>query len=123
MSPFVLAASLLIPGSLFFRPTTTDCLIHPFFWNAARRLDFLQDASDRFEVMCRIPKDPDLLELETNAFCVVGDDWRSRLDKIFPDTLSKFRECNGSSIQDLMRTMRRKVRISSQDFGCDRPAD
>ena len=96
-------------------------MTHPFFWSAARRLDFLQDASDRFEVMCRIPKDPDLLELETNAFRVVGDDWRYRLDKIFLDTLSKFRICDGSSIQDLMRTMRRKVRSSSQDFGRDRP--
>ncbi|KIJ05801.1 hypothetical protein PAXINDRAFT_103628, partial [Paxillus involutus ATCC 200175] len=50
------------------RPDTTSCLLHPFFWDPARRLHFLQDASDRFEIMCRDPRDQNLLVLETNAF-------------------------------------------------------
>lgn len=32
------------------RPTPEEILIHPFFWNDAKRLNFLQDASDRFEI-------------------------------------------------------------------------
>ncbi|EJD02004.1 uncharacterized protein FOMMEDRAFT_109089 [Fomitiporia mediterranea MF3/22] len=90
------------------RPDTSTCLTHPFFWNAARRLAFLQDASDRFEIMCRDPRDPDLIELEKGAYRVVGNDWQSRLDKVFLDNLGKFRKYDGKSVQDLMRALRNK---------------
>ncbi|KAK0205509.1 other/IRE protein kinase [Desarmillaria ectypa] len=90
------------------RPDTTTCLVHPFFWNPGRRLNFLQDASDRFEVMCRDPKDPDLVALEKDAFSVVGNDWQSRLDKIFIENLGKFRKYDGKSVQDLLRALRNK---------------
>ncbi|KAH6910717.1 other/IRE protein kinase [Coprinopsis sp. MPI-PUGE-AT-0042] len=90
------------------RPDTSACLLHPFFWNPERRLNFLQDASDRFEIMCRDPKDPDLLELERGAFEVVGADWHSRLDKIFIENLGKFRKYDGKSVQDLLRALRNK---------------
>ncbi|KAJ7594156.1 other/IRE protein kinase [Mycena floridula] len=90
------------------RPDTTTCLQHPFFWDSARRLNFLQDASDRFEIMCRDPKDPLLITLETNALAVVGNDWQSRVDKIFLDNLGKFRKYDGRSVQDLLRALRNK---------------
>ncbi|KAL5514856.1 hypothetical protein ACEPAG_2172 [Sanghuangporus baumii] len=90
------------------RPDTTTCLIHPFFWSAARRLAFLQDASDRFEIMCRDPRDPDLIELENGAHHVVGNDWQNRLDRVFLDNLGKFRKYDGKSVQDLMRALRNK---------------
>lgn len=93
-----------------FRPDTTTCLIHPFFWNPARRLTFLQDASDRFEIMCREPREQGLIELETGAFDVVGNDWHSRLDKTFIENLGKFRKYDGKSVQDLMRALRNKVK-------------
>ena len=64
--------------------------------------------------MCRDPKEADLLELETNAYRVVGNDWQSRLDKMLLDNLGKFRKYDGKSVQDLMRALRNKVRISSQ---------
>ncbi|KAF5317470.1 hypothetical protein D9758_018048 [Tetrapyrgos nigripes] len=35
------------------RPDTDKILVHPFFWDAGKRLNFLQDASDRFEIMPR----------------------------------------------------------------------
>lgn len=92
------------------RPDTTTCLLHPFFWDPARRLTFLQDASDRFEIMCRDPKDPYLLVLEKEAFGIVGHDWHSRLDKIFIENLGKFRKYDGRSVQDLLRALRNKVR-------------
>lgn len=93
-----------------FRPDTTSCLVHPFFWDAERRLAFLQDASDRFEIMCREPREERLFALETNASNVVGQDWRARLDKSFQENLGKFRKYDGKSVQDLLRALRNKVR-------------
>ncbi|KAJ7638294.1 hypothetical protein FB45DRAFT_902455 [Roridomyces roridus] len=90
------------------RPNTTTCLLHPFFWDSGRRLTFLQDASDRFEIMCRDPKDPYLLVLERGAFGIVGNDWQSRLDRLFIENLGKFRKYDGRSVQDLLRALRNK---------------
>ncbi|KIY49779.1 hypothetical protein FISHEDRAFT_58034 [Fistulina hepatica ATCC 64428] len=89
-------------------PDTTKCLLHPFFWDPGRRLNFLQDASDRFEIMCRDPRDPLLDILETSAQDIVGNDWHSRLDKGFIETLGKFRKYDGKSVQDLLRALRNK---------------
>ena len=85
--------------------------MHPYFWDPGRRLGFLQDASDRFEIMCRDPKDPLLVVLENNAINVVGPDWPARLDKIFVENLGKFRKYDGRSVQDLLRALRNKVRV------------
>src|SRR5882762_8436874 len=93
------------------RPDTTTCLLHPFFWNQGRRLSFLQDASDRFEIMCRDPRDPNLITLECGAVNIVGHDWHSRLDKVFIENLGKFRKYDGKSVQDLLRALRNKVRL------------
>ncbi|KIK68343.1 hypothetical protein GYMLUDRAFT_237414 [Collybiopsis luxurians FD-317 M1] len=90
------------------RPDTSTCLLHPFFWDSGRRLNFLQDASDRFEIMCRDPKDPHLLELEKDAIQILGHDWHSRVDKVFIDNLGKFRKYDGKSVQDLLRALRNK---------------
>lgn len=59
--------------------------------------------------MCRDPKDPNLITLESGAFDVVGGDWRSRLDKTFLENLGKFRKYDGASLQDLLRALRNKV--------------
>ncbi|KAF9806751.1 hypothetical protein IEO21_08560 [Rhodonia placenta] len=90
------------------RPDTSTCLLHPYFWDPGKRLTFLQDASDRFEIMCRDPRDPNLIVLETGAFDVVGNDWHSRLDKLFIENLGKFRKYDGRSVQDLLRALRNK---------------
>jgi len=90
------------------RPDTTTVLLHPFFWTPARRLTFLQDASDRFEIMNRDPREMPLVMLETGAQQVVGNDWHSRLDRTFIDNLGKFRKYDGRSVQDLMRALRNK---------------
>lgn len=87
------------------------CLTHTFFWSPHQRLQFLQDASDRFETMCRDPREPDLDSLEVSAYNVVGLDWHHRLDKIFINNLGKFRKYDGRSVQDLLRAMRNKVCI------------
>lgn len=95
--------------SQFFSPDTTDILLHPFFWTPAKRLGFLQDASDRFEIMERDPREPPLIALEMGAFDIVGIDWHKRLDKVFVENLGKFRKYDGRSVQDLLRAFRNKV--------------
>ncbi|EKM78420.1 hypothetical protein AGABI1DRAFT_60620 [Agaricus bisporus var. burnettii JB137-S8] len=90
------------------RPDTTSCLLHPFFWDCSRRLNFLQEASDRFEFMCRDPKDPDLLALEENVQGIIGNDWHSRMDRVFIENLGKYRKYDGRSVQDLLRALRNK---------------
>jgi hypothetical protein len=92
-------------------PDTTTCLLHPYFWTPGRRLTFLQDASDRFEIMCRDPRDANLVTLEENASGIVGHDWHSRLDRVLIDNLGKFRKYDGKSVQDLLRALRNKVSI------------
>jgi len=86
--------------------------MHPYFWDSGRRLGFLQDASDRFEIMCRDPRDPHLVVLEKNAMDVVGPDWPARLDRVFVENLGKFRKYDGRSVQDLLRALRNKVRFA-----------
>jgi serine/threonine-protein kinase/endoribonuclease IRE1 len=65
--------------------------------------------SDRFEIMCRDPKDPYLLILEKGAQGIVGNDWHAKLDKVFIENLGKFRKYDGRSVQDLLRALRNKV--------------
>lgn len=98
----------MLDTEAYNRPDTTSCLLHPFFWDSGRRLNFLQDASDRFEIMCRDPRDQNLIILETGAFDVVGQDWHARLDKVFIENLGKYRKYDGKSVQDLLRALRNK---------------
>ncbi|KAJ7216618.1 hypothetical protein GGX14DRAFT_442194 [Mycena pura] len=100
--------SAMLHPEAYERPDTTTILLHPFFWDAGRRLTFLQEASDRFEIMCRDPKDPYLLVLERGAFGIVGNDWQARLDRLFLENLGKFRKYDGRSVQDLLRALRNK---------------
>lgn len=93
------------------RPSATDVLSHPYFWDSNRRLTFLQDASDRFECMERDPPHPALVALETDYHLVVGPDWFKKVDKVFIEDLGKFRGYDGKSVQDLLRALRNKVSL------------
>lgn len=90
------------------RPSASDVALHPFFWNAAKRVAFLQDVSDRFEALERTPPSFALELLEQNAESIVGTDWRRRFDRNFLDDLGKFRTYNSASVQDLLRVIRNK---------------
>lgn len=110
------------------RPDTGECVVHPFFWNSAKRLGFLCDASDRmftfsgskgkadvigFEIMELDPPEPPVVQLEAAATEVVGKDWFSRSDKVFTGSLGKYRKYKGNSVRDLLRAMRNKVSTQS----------
>ncbi|THU97496.1 hypothetical protein K435DRAFT_721799 [Dendrothele bispora CBS 962.96] len=117
------------------RPDTERILLHPFFWDSDKRLTFLIDASDRFEIMPRgdvLPskngssakastsknsngftpyegkRDHHLIRLENGAYNIIGADWRSKCGKVFIDNLGKNRKYDGKSVQDLLRALRNK---------------
>jgi serine/threonine-protein kinase/endoribonuclease IRE1 len=96
------------------RPDIETCLLHPFFWDAEKRLGFLRKASDRFEVMCKGPPvDKRLKRLERDAESIVGRDWHQTLDpsldQILLRDLRKSRTYDGRSVRDLLRVLRNKV--------------
>ena len=94
------------------RPDIETCLLHPLFWDPAKRLGFLRDASDSFEVMCKNPMDRTLIRLERDAKNIVGTDWHQTLDQILIKNLRQSRKYEGSSVRDLLRALRNKVRLS-----------
>ena len=91
------------------RPTIETCLLHPFFWNPAKRLNFLQEVSDRLERMCK-DKDAALIRLERDAKRLLQCDWRHALHPRFVDDLRKTRKYDGDSVRDLLRALRNKVK-------------
>ncbi|CAO3590507.1 unnamed protein product [Absidia cylindrospora] len=90
------------------RPTADKVLAHPFFWSTSKRLSFLQDASDRFEVEQRDPPSPLLQCLEKDAKKIVGYDWYRRIDRVVANDLGKFRKYDGKRVRDLLRALRNK---------------
>ena len=68
---------------------------------------------DWFEIIERDPKELGLVALETHAIKVIGPDWYKRLDRGFTDKLGKYRKDDGSTVQDLLRALRNKVRLST----------
>lgn len=84
-------------------------MAHPFFWTTSKRLAFLQDASDRFEIEERDPPSLLLQELEANAATIIGTDWYKRIDRVVANDLGKYRKYDGKRVRDLLRALRNKV--------------
>ena len=91
------------------------CLLHPFFWEPSKRLAFLRDASDRFEIMSKDPMDSVLIRLERDAKSIIKTDWYHTLDQsqdqILIKNLRKTRGYDGNSLRDLLRVLRNKVSL------------
>ena len=90
------------------RPNALKILSHPYFWDSNRRLSFLQDASDRFDIMERDPPAAPLVTLEMKAIEIIGQDWHRRLDKQVMEDLNKRRKYDPKSIAALLRAIRNK---------------
>jgi serine/threonine-protein kinase/endoribonuclease IRE1 len=93
------------------RPDAATVLMHPFFWNAQTRLDFLCSVSDAFEFEPRDPPSPALQTLESLAPSLLreyGNDFLRPLPQAFKDTLGKQRKYVGSRMLDLLRALRNK---------------
>ena len=91
------------------------CLLHPFFWEPSKRLAFLRDASDRFEIMSKDPVDSVLIRLERDAKSIIKTDWYHTLDQsqdqALIKNLRKSRGYDGNSLRDLLRVLRNKVSL------------
>ncbi|GJJ72815.1 serine/threonine-protein kinase/endoribonuclease IRE1 [Entomortierella parvispora] len=94
------------------RPDAYSVMHHPFFWSANKRLMFMQDCSDRFEVEDRgIDMDqqsPLLVKLEKNAKEILVKDWYKVIDRTLVENLGKYRKYDGTSVRDLLRALRNK---------------
>ncbi|KAF9180561.1 bifunctional endoribonuclease/protein kinase ire1 [Haplosporangium sp. Z 11] len=94
------------------RPDAFAVMHHPFFWSANKRLMFMQDCSDRFEVEDRgVDSDqqsPLLIKLEKNAKEILGKDWYRIIDRTLVENLGKYRKYDGNSVRDLLRALRNK---------------
>ena len=88
-------------------------MTHPYFWSSSKRLGFLQDASDRFEVEERDPPSPLLQRLEQDTYKIIGSDWYKRIDKVLVENLGRYRKYDGAKIRDLLRALRNKVCLYS----------
>ncbi|PWN31267.1 kinase-like protein [Meira miltonrushii] len=103
-------------------PNTLKILSHPYFWDSYRRLSFLQDASDRFDIMERDPPVAPLVlvTLEANAVDIVGNDWHRMEDlnkrrKYDPKKHCRSLTCNSkqeSHIHDLPHNVKRLITIA-----------
>lgn len=84
--------------------------MHPFFWSASDRLNFLCDVSDHFEFEPRDPPSAALQHLESMGPRVMGSDqdFLRLLPRDFKDSLGKQRKYTGSKMLDLMRALRNK---------------
>ncbi|KAJ3327939.1 bifunctional endoribonuclease/protein kinase ire1 [Blyttiomyces sp. JEL0837] len=71
------------------RPTAASVSLHPYFWTATKKLNFLQDSSDRFEVEDRDPPSGIMKQLERGGSNVVGSDWSRKIDRNLLDNLGK----------------------------------
>jgi serine/threonine-protein kinase/endoribonuclease IRE1 len=97
------------------RPDAASVLIHPFFWTAAQRLDFLCHVSDAFEFEPRDPPSSTLQVLEAAAARIIPEsnrdgrrDFLRELPPAFKDNLGKQRKYDGGRVLDLLRALRNK---------------
>ncbi|KAG0261871.1 bifunctional endoribonuclease/protein kinase ire1 [Mortierella polycephala] len=94
------------------RPDAFAVMHHPFFWSANKRLMFMQDCSDRFEVEDRgVDSDQQsllLIKLEKNAKEILVKDWYRIIDRTLIENLGKYRKYDGNSVRDLLRALRNK---------------
>lgn len=100
--------SKMITRNPKLRPNTSQVLIHPYFWDNAKKLEFLLKVSDRFEVERRDPPSELLTKLESVAPNVIGDDWCAKFDRSFLDNLGKYRKYHPDRLMDLLRALRNK---------------
>lgn len=91
------------------RPTASQILAHPYFWEPSKRLAFLLDVSDHIERENRhVHPTNKALEACRPRIYNGQSAWSSIVDPIFWEDLSKFRKYFGNSVQDLLRAMRNK---------------
>ncbi|VDO98820.1 unnamed protein product [Soboliphyme baturini] len=96
----------MVSHSRTSRPSAKEILKHPVFWTSEKRLQFLQDVSDRIENEDIFS--PVVRNLERGSSVVTANDWRLQLCPALQEDLRKFRTYRGRSLRDLLRAIRNK---------------
>jgi serine/threonine-protein kinase/endoribonuclease IRE1 len=91
------------------RPSATEVLLHPMFWNSEMRLSFLRDASDRVELENREADSEILKAMESTAPVAIGGKWDEKLEPVFITNIGRYRRYKYDSIRDLLRVIRNKL--------------
>ncbi|ORX66942.1 kinase-like protein [Linderina pennispora] len=93
------------------RPSAASVLVHPYFWDAAQRLAFLQDVSDCLEAEARLIKaarESAMAEAVDGGVPARPVFWDRRLDTHLRRDLGKFRKYDATRLRDLLRIIRNK---------------
>lgn len=57
------------------------------------------------------PPETTLQILEAQSVSVIGQSWQKKLDSVFLENLGKHRKYDSTSVRDLLRALRNKVRL------------
>ena len=101
------------------RPSARTILEHPTWWDGAKRLAFLVEASDRIEIEAQSDTNgPLVVAIERLAGAVIGDGggggegvvrgWSSSFTEALLGDLKRFRKYDTASARDLLRVLRNK---------------
>ncbi|EOA29962.1 hypothetical protein CARUB_v10013065mg [Capsella rubella] len=91
------------------RPSASEVLVHPMFWDSETRLSFLRDASDRVELENREVDSEILRAMESTAPVAIGGKWDEKLEPVFITNIGRYRRYKYDSIRDLLRVIRNKL--------------
>ncbi|KAL7116445.1 hypothetical protein ACP275_03G005700 [Erythranthe tilingii] len=101
--------SQLLDAKLELRPTATEVMIHPLFWDSETRLSFLRDASDRVELEDREEASQLLEALEDRGRVALGCKWDEKMENAVINDISRYRRYKFDSVRDLLRVIRNKL--------------
>ncbi|KAL9171815.1 hypothetical protein ABFS82_03G005100 [Erythranthe guttata] len=101
--------SQLLDAKLELRPTATEVMVHPLFWDSETRLSFLRDASDRVELEDREEASQLLEALEDRGRVALGCKWDEKMENAFINDISRYRRYKFDSVRDLLRVIRNKL--------------
>ncbi|RKP20629.1 kinase-like protein [Rozella allomycis CSF55] len=83
------------------RISAEEALLHPYFWNANKCLNFIQEVSDFTDKLDK--GDHRLHSLEKRNLHVYEKEWTRKLDRIFLLDIFQFRNYDQKSLKDLLR--------------------
>lgn len=86
------------------RPPISEILGHPFWWDEAKWILFVKEASDRLDA--EKPSSEFVKKFECDSFSIVGNDWSTMVSSELMENLGKRRKYNFSSVRDLLRLIR-----------------
>lgn len=98
------------------RPSAAQITRHPTFWDNTKILNFFQEVSDRIEKEDH--SSPVVRHLEKDGSRIINNaNWIDQITAELQKDLRRYRSYRGTSVRDLLRALRNKVR-SRRTTGC-----